>query len=106
LGTPRAAPGLPALKWHVPGKALHRRSPRRLLRVPTGPQAQMRSERCESVDLGGQVEVFLRKGADRVRRYPESDLVPPDVDVGVVAHAFGGSAHLVDKAERLGEVLP
>src|SRR5690242_4697568 len=57
------------------------------------------------VGCGGEVEVLCCQSASVVGDQGKADLVPADVDVGMVAGIFGGFADFVHKGEGCYEVL-
>src|SRR6266540_565521 len=59
----------------------------------------------ELLDAGGELEVALGQPTLGVAGEDEGDLVPADVDVGVVAGRLGRAGDLVDERHRVGEVL-
>src|SRR5215217_2420799 len=58
----------------------------------------------ELLDPGGELEVALGQATLVVAGQGQGDLVPADVDVGVVAGRLGRAGDLVDEGHRLGEV--
>src|SRR5918994_4187918 len=59
----------------------------------------------ELLDAGGELEVAVGQPTLGVTGEGQGDLVPADVDIGVVAGRFGRCGDLGDEDHRLGEVL-
>src|SRR5829696_3150480 len=85
--------------------------PRRKMATPWWSSASIRARRSgglgglvEFLDAGGELEVAVGQPTLGVAGEGQGDLVPADVDVGVVAGGLGCVGDLVDEAHRVGEV--